>query len=574
MTTHVTPQPSPSLEAPATGPGAAPGAPDTVAGASSRTRARWSRWFGLAAVGVVAVLVFWVFDALPFQDLPAHAGLIAMRHRFAESTFEQRFFVLAPHIGPYSLFRFLGEGFVRIVGAVGAVRALATLPVIATPLALLFARRRLYGDTSPTYGFVGLALSFSLMTLLGFASYLLGVAVMLVGLTLWLDLLVAADDRSPDVHKRELVIAAFAPLMFVAHGHAFVLFLATAGISCIATGNRFARLLRLRALVPAIALAGWVAWLERGSTTPPRSVPVVPPLQPIFHDVSEKLGLLVTPTLMTRTGIDFLAGVIVWVFAIASAVLTVRSLRAARAAAAATTNGDAASAGWAALPRDVRHSQALYACAVTVGVIFLALPHAVGWFGFVDGRLVPLVLFFLFLGLRKEALPRSFVRAFETGAPLVAATIAALAMVASYRFQAEAAGFHEVLGRIPAGARLLNLPLDPNSDVFTAHPFVHYDKLVLAERPIVVSDVWFHQGSALYPTAENPALNLPTSYSESDLKEIDWPSYRLDDWDFVLIRTRPQAPAPRTPDALHLEEHRGGWWLFRHSSTSASFTGK
>jgi hypothetical protein len=122
-----------------------------------------------------------------------------------------------------------------------------------------------------------------------------------------------------------------------------------------------------------------------------------------------------------------------------------------------------------------------------------------------------------------------------------------------------------VLARVPAESRLLNLPVDPNSDVFTAHPFVHYDKLVLVDRPIVVSDIWFHQGSALYPTPQNPALRLPASYSESNLKFIDWPAYHLEDWDYVLIRTRPSAPQPSTPSRLALEEHRGGWWLFRRT---------
>jgi hypothetical protein len=537
MTTHVTPQPASALEAPAS-------APMSEAGVTS-SRAAWA---GFAAVLLAAVLVFWVFEALPFQDLPAHAGLIAMRHRFAESAFEQRFFVLAPHIGPYSLFRFLGEGFVRVVGAVGAVRALATLPIVATPLALLFARRRLYGDLSPAHGYVGLALSFGLMTLLGFASYLLGVAVMLVGMTLWLQLLVATDDGAPDRNRRELLMAAYAPLMFVAHGHAFVLFLICAGVSALATGRRFARVLRLRALVPAVGLAAWVAWFERGSGTPAGSVPVVPPLVPLFQDASDKLSLLVTPTLMTRSGIDFLVSIIVWAFAIACTVLTVRSLR----------ESDGANE-----PADVRHSRALYASALVLTLFFFALPHAVGWFGFVDGRLVPVVLLFALLGLRRRALPRSLARGLDYGGPVVAATIVTLAMVASYRFQAEARGYREVLGRVPAEARLLNLPLDPNSDVFTAHPFVHYDKLVLAERPIVVSDVWFHQGSALYPTSANPALRLPASYSESDLKSIEWPAYELDDWDYVLIRTRPNAAQPQTPERLHLEEHRGGWWLFR-----------
>src|SRR4051794_30440299 len=125
MTTHVTPPASPALDQPAV---------DSVRG---HVREGRTAWLGFAALLVVAVSVFWAFEALPFQDLPAHAGLIAMRHRFETSAFEQRFFVLAPHIGPYSLFRFLGEAFLRVIGPVSAVRVLGTLPVVATPLAML-----------------------------------------------------------------------------------------------------------------------------------------------------------------------------------------------------------------------------------------------------------------------------------------------------------------------------------------------------------------------------------------------------------------------------------------------------
>jgi hypothetical protein len=142
----------------------------------------------------------------------------------------------------------------------------------------------------------------------------------------------------------------------------------------------------------------------------------------------------------------------------------------------------------------------------------------------------------------------------------------ALALVASALFQREARGWREVLAEVPAGARLLNLPLEPNSALFAAHPFIHYDKLVLVERPVVLSDVWFHQGSALFPAPDNPAVRLPAGYSESDLQSIDWPTYRLDDWDYVLIRTRPSAAQPETPPSLTLRAHEGGWWLFRTAS--------
>lgn len=551
MTSHVTPVTT-ALEAP-------------LDASPPRTASRLA-WALLGVVGLAAVLVFWSFDALPFQDLPAHAGLIALRHRYADSPFEQRFYVLAPHIGPYSLFRFLGEAFSRVVGPLGAVRALGTLPVIATPLALLFARRRLYADQTPTFGFIGLALSFGIMTLLGFASYLLGVAVMFVGLTLWLDLLARADaaegttrgaQRFVARERAEIAVAVFAPLIFVAHGHAFLLFLGCAAIAAVITGKRRARVVRFRALLPAIALAAWVAWIERGGTVPEGSVPLARPMAPRFQGLDDKLGLLLSGTLMTRTGVDFLVGFLLLAFTVACTIITVRSLRA---------RVDSVPDGGLE-PAPLRHSRALYASAAAVTVVFLALPHSVGWFGFVDGRLVPVTMILALVGTRRSALPPSLARALDYGAPLVAGTLALLALVASYKFQDEARGYREVLARVPAESRLLNLPLDPNSDVFTAHPFIHYDKLVLVERPIVVSDVWFHQGSALYPTPQNPALRLPASYSESNLKVIDWPAYHLEDWDYVLIRTRPAAGQPHTPAPLVLDAHQAGWWLFKRNGS-------
>jgi hypothetical protein len=294
-----------------------------------------------------------------------------------------------------------------------------------------------------------------------------------------------------------------------------------------------------------------VAWLERGATTPTGSVAVSQGgLEPHFQGPLDKLSLLVTPTLLTRTGIDIVAGLALWVIVVAAAIATVRSLR-----KPSPTDG-AEQAGRA-------HSRALYAGAIVLGVIFLAAPHAIGWFGFVDGRLVPILLYLLILGFRRTALGPTLRAALDKGAPALATVMIAIALFASYRFQSEARGWREVLGAVPTEARLLNLPLDPNSNTFTAHPFIHYDKLVLADRPIVVSDIWFHQGSALYPTRANPALRLPPTYSESDLHVIDWPAYKLEDWDYVLIRTRPDASAPQTPEALNLAEHRGGWWLFK-----------
>jgi hypothetical protein len=246
-----------------------------------------------------------------------------------------------------------------------------------------------------------------------------------------------------------------------------------------------------------------------------------------------------------------LVGLLVWAILLAATVATLREPLRPRSAA-----GDA---------DDVSrlHSRALYGGAASLLLAFLVLPHAIGWFGFVDGRLVPLILMLSALAYRREALSPLVRKGLDGGLPLTACAMTCLALYACARFQDEAQGYREVLAEVPAGARLLNLPLDPNSAVFTAHPFIHYDKLVMVDRPVVVSDLWFHQGSALYPTSENPALRLPPTYRGSNLPTIDWPSYRLEDWDYALIRTKAAAPAPSTPAGLSLVRHEGGWWLFK-----------
>jgi hypothetical protein len=548
MTTQAPSEPRTDLVVAIASPDARPARP------AAFTLRRVRPWLGVGALTVAAVLVFWLFDALPFQDLPAHAGLIAMRHRFLGSPFEQHYFVLAPHLGPYSLFRFLGDLLVVPLGPLGAIRAIATLPIVATPLALRWARLRLHGDRSTTAAYYGLALGFGLMTLLGFASYLLGVAAFIIALTVWLELMVAADVRSPSAAKLEAITAALAPCVFLAHGHAFVIFLGLAGVSALSTGHRLRRLLRLRALLPALSLAAWVAWRERGSAIPAGSVALPHgALAPHFQGVYDKLSLLITPTLITRTGVDAAVGLFVWTVITMSVIVTAQSLR-KPALSTIDSAQDAASR---------EHSKALLACLAVLVAAFLVLPHSIGWFGFVDGRLVPLFLLLGLMCVRRPALGETLGALFEKGAPAAACAMVVIALAASQLFQSEASGWHEVIDSVPANARLLNLPIDPNSSVFTAHPFVHYDKLVLADRPVVVSDVWFHQGSGVYPTADNPALRLPVTYSESDLRFVDWPAYELADWDYVLIRTRPEAAEPRVPAALSLAIHRGGWWLYR-----------
>src|SRR5262249_17372691 len=73
-----------------------------------------------------------------------------------------------------------------------------------------------------------------------------------------------------------------------------------------------------------------------------------------------------------------------------------------------------------------------------LAVVFLALPHAIGWFGFVDGRVVPLLLILPLLAVPEGALGPRLARVLAIGAPAAATAIAALALGASYAFQAQA----------------------------------------------------------------------------------------------------------------------------------------
>jgi hypothetical protein len=144
------------------------------------------------------------------------------------------------------------------------------------------------------------------------------------------------------------------------------------------------------------------------------------------------------------------------------------------------------------------------------------------------------------------------------------ATVSLLAVhgAALAAFQREARGFEVVAAAVPAGARVLHLPVDGDSRIFTGHPFVHADKRLLLARPVVLSDLWFHQGTGVYPTRCNPVVRVPSAYREAHLGPLDWSTIDRRDWDFVLVRTQPDAAAIAVPGDLQLVAHDGGYWLY------------
>ncbi|MEO6418163.1 MAG: hypothetical protein ABIP39_02060, partial [Polyangiaceae bacterium] len=310
--------------------------------------------------------------------------------------------------------------------------------------------------------------------------------------------------------------------------------------------------------------AAYSASLDHG--LPAGSVPTRTSTALNFQGVLDKLSLLLTPTLTTRSGIDVLIGLVLWGLLGIAIVTTVRVFLLGPIGEPPNCEPPIAD------PEATRaHIRALVACTLVLGVVFLALPHEIGWFGFVDGRLVPIVLLLFVMAIRRESFGPRLRVAFERLPPILATATVLLAWTASYWFQREAQGYHEVLARVPAYTRLLNFPIEPDSTIFTGHPFVHYDKLVVVERPVIVSDVWYHQGSSLFPRAGNPSLQLPPSYKSSTVRTIGWSDYHLEDWDYVLIRVRPDSPQPSTPPALSPVAHSGGWWLYKSDVATPAF---
>lgn len=520
--------------------------------AASRLRTRHNApanalyaWAAFWVLEGCAVAIFWAFDALPFMDLPGHAGILALQHRFDPAGFEGRFFTYAPHLGPYSLFRVLGSALTDLFGALDAVRILATLPIILMPLAAIYARMRLFGSASVTVGFVALMMSLGYMTMAGFASYLIAIAVLIVAFTEWL-ILIGRADSGRAIWRGFLIAALLAAATFVAHGFAFIELLFAAGFTAAFIAKRRSSSRQLAALLPALLVAAYSFLAERGLAVEVAQQQLVPPIK--FQGPLDKISLLITPTLMTRTGIDAVICILLWLGISYWSVATYRSRQRVNS------------------PDNERsfYSRALVWTAAAFVLLFFLLPHSIGWFGFVDGRLLPVIILLLVVAVEDDIFGDTWKTAARMVTGAAAAVIVCLSLVASYLFQAEAKGYREVFAEIPAFARLLNLPLNPDSKIFTSHPFVHYDKLVLVQRPIVASDLWFHQGTAIYPINNNPSLRLPPAYSSSDLREIDWNQFVLDDWDRFLIRTDPGANAPPTPARLELIKHAGGWWLFRN----------
>ncbi|MFX7086586.1 hypothetical protein ABTI07_18490, partial [Acinetobacter baumannii] len=84
---------------------------------------------------------------------------------------------------------------------------------------------------------------------------------------------------------------------------------------------------------------------------------------------------------------------------------------------------------------DVRFfNRSLSIASLTTLCIFAVLPHSIGWFGFVDGRLLPLTLMTGLLAIRPDIFSKRTQLTATLAAGLGAVTTVALLFFASYKF--------------------------------------------------------------------------------------------------------------------------------------------
>ncbi len=498
------------------------------------TRARAAVSIVFAVLWLGGIASFFAYDALPFMDLPAQAGLIALRERLGHSPFEDRFYVLDAHLGPYSLFRWLGGLLGRVFGPVQAVRILGAAGPSVMPFALACAQRRAFGTVDTSVLFLGIALSYGLMTIFGFASYILALAcfVVVLGEALrW-----SNQEGAPSARDRASLASGLL-LLFVAHGHAYLLGLGA--LAWLTARQRNTRLAALVSALPSLVLATYatVAAQNAGGPSAPHIEPHVHFLGPL-----DKLSLLVTPTLTTRLGVDIAAGLVVWGVLIAGFLASRRH----------SSNRLTVS----------KVNYLVVACAA----LFLISPHDVGWFGFADGRIVLATALVIAASSDPGALSAQLHKWRLRLSIVAAALIVVCLHVASRGFQSEASGYREALAHVAPARRLFYIPLDADSRWFTGHPFLHYDKFVLVAQPQVVSDLWFHQGTAVYPRAALPQVPMP-SLQPGDRPLLE--RLRVDEWDYVLVKTASDASLPQVPRGARLAFSDNGWWLFtvEHSPT-------
>ena len=467
----------------------------------------------LLALDAVLLVLFLVARDLPLVDLPQHAAQIATWVWWDERVpdvvgrFELNF--RTPYLLAYPVARALAP----FVGAVTALKLVVWLAIVGNQWTLSLLARRLGHD--PWLGVFGFLTAIGLCFYFGFISFMLAMPLAVGSLVL------ALEHAERPTWARGLGLALLLCLMLSAHGIAFAMGFGCVGLLLLRGGGSLVA--RLAPLAAPLGLA--VVWILPGP-------------------VSQRIG------------------------------------------------GDT----WALTPRRVLDFPALLVgmgatdhFAVVLGLTVLVVSaYALGWrLARSPLRVLPLV--FLFVGyaffpamfrgifLLHTRLPCFFLPlalvALEPRAPTDAqrtrrARAAMLATTAVWlvafvfrliAFNREAAEFHELEARLPAGLAMRPLVFERNTRAFPGVPaYLHYSAYYYVEKG-------GRQGYsfAMYPISVvrlRPEVQATMQGGAEWLPEL-FRSQEIDGYDYFLVRSeRDRAPELFGNAPIALDAHVGSWW--------------
>jgi hypothetical protein len=232
-------------------------------------------------------------------------------------------------------------------------------------------------------------------------------------------------------------------------------------------------------LAPGLAVLALMWWRDRGFYPALEATPMVG-----YAGFADKLALPFLPTLLSRLGVDVAVAVALWLLLGAALLATLKT----------TTIDDDPVA---------RRRLVLARVSVVMLAVGLLAPTRIGWFGSVDLRLCSTALLLAVLALAPAAFGPGLRRLLGRAPPLLAGVMVATLLVALVLFQAEARAPAAALARVPAGSVRPDLRLSPTSRVWAARAYLHWDKLLLLDRDVLISNPWLHQGTALRPAADH-----------------------------------------------------------------------
>ncbi|MBM4395188.1 MAG: hypothetical protein FJ087_05815 [Deltaproteobacteria bacterium] len=452
-----------------------------------------------AAAAVVLALPCLVFRYLPMTDLPQHQAVLSILLHLDDpawgfSAFYERDLAASPYLLPYGLAALL-----HLAMPLGdAMRAVASLSVIAAPLGVFAALRALRRPAWPAL--LALALAYDRAFFFGFVNLKLGIGFGLLA--------IAAALADPQTARARVAGAAATLAAAFTHPYGLALPVAFLAVQAAAGGGLRALASRWAVWVPAVATG--VAWAFAGSAAQGYDEPIDPPLLDRVLDFpAQVLGGYRDPT--------------------EAALLLV--------IAAGIALGAARFRWRAATPAD----RALVLLAVANLALYALLPQATGTAKFVHFRHAALALLLVLPVL-------------EAGRPARIAAVACAVFAAAnawlhlWAFDAEARGFDAVRAAIPAGARVASLAIDRDGEVMRTAPYLHFAAYAQADAgglPAVTFPrlfwnlpVRFREDAGVPPTPVRFEWN-PRLYSHKEFGHF---------YDHVLVRRPGPAVLGTAPD--------------------------